>query len=137
MGLQEDAKKLLPFVQAMADGWVVEWKNFGGRFCEVSELDELFITREEGPKTVDETLRIKPQPTYRPYTRDECVEHCLGKIVAHTEWKSVMFITAVTDMVVYNGMDMSGRSFEWLLAKCTHLDGSPCGMKEDDSARSY
>ena len=124
--LQEDAKKLLPFVQAMAEGKTVE-----------SMVSGNWLKKCNSNWCAGRQYRIKPQTIYRPYTRDECVEHCLGKVVVNNDWESVMVVTAVTDKAVYNGMDMSGRSFEWLLAKCTHLNGFPCGMKEDDSARSY
>ena len=128
MGLQEDANKILPFVQAMAEGKTVEIMVGGNWF-------EKFNSNWSAGLQ----YRIKPEPTYRPYTRDECVEHCLGKLLTHSEWKCVSLITAVTDTMVYNGMDMSGRTFAWLLAKCTHLDGSPCGIKieEEPDARSY
>lgn len=126
----------LPYLEAMAQGKTVEMRikeaGYDGAWSVKDYADGWDFSG-----AVEYRIKPGPEPTYRAYTRDECVEHCLGKVVVNNDWNSVMVVTAITDKMVYNGMDMSGRTFEWLLAKCTHLGGSPCGMKEEPDAGSY
>lgn len=72
--LQELAKELLPWVQALTDGKAVEYQSIhNGKFIPVSTIRELFQYGEDGMRycKLDKTLRIKPEPKYRPFTEEE------------------------------------------------------------------
>ncbi len=68
--LQEDAKKLLPFVQAMAEGKAVQFSHTGIVWRTKDTAAGWDMTAK---------YRIKPEPKLRPYTRAEFMEKCLGK----------------------------------------------------------
>lgn len=126
MGMKEDAKRLLPIVQAVAEGKAVQFLD-GGNWVDKETASFSAVTK----------YRIKLEREYRPYTRDEFVEF-IGFRLRIPDWDAVVAITAVTDKHFYNGMDSCGRTFAWALEKCEWLDGQPCGVKvEGEDARTY
>lgn len=60
----EQAKELLPIIQAFAEGKPIEFKNYTGEWVESKQL--------AFNKPI-ENYRIKPEPKYRPFANaDEC-----------------------------------------------------------------
>lgn len=84
MSLQEDAKRILPFVQAMAEGKTVQ-VMIGNNWIdkESATFDSVWI------------LRIKPDKKWRPYTRDELLLR-VGSQIRHIG-KSDRFILVAAD----------------------------------------
>lgn len=65
---REEAKELLPIIQAFAEGKTIQLLD-GGKWLDVYETDF-----HESP----ERYRIKPEPKYRPFrTRRECWDEML------------------------------------------------------------
>lgn len=120
MSLQEDAKKILPFVQAMAEGKTVQ-VGIGNNWIdkESATFDSVWI------------LRIKPEKKWRPYTRDELLLR-VGSHIRHIG-KSDRFILVAADadglaFVAGIGLVAPAR----LLAEFEFLDGSPCGVEVEE-----
>lgn len=113
--LQEDAKKLLPFVQAMADGKTVETCVRGDWF-----------EKYNNEWSAHCVYRVKPEPKLRPYTREEWEK--VDK-VRHSVEGSVHAVMSVYEGGIYVH---SRGSYEFSTAfrSFTHLDGSPCGVEE-------
>ena len=114
--LQEQAKDLLPFMQAMAEGRTVQF--FG-----VAGWTDKTIVRLDA----DSRYRVKPEPKLRPYTREEWekVDKVKNKSQGSTH----------TVLVVYDGIvHIAGfvtYTFHQAMEIFTHLDGSPCGVLEE------
>ena len=61
---REEAKELLPIIQAWTEGETIEYLDNNGRWVEGDNLS--FCSGLE-------RYRIKPEPKYRPFkTREEC-----------------------------------------------------------------
>lgn len=69
---REQAQKLLPIIQAFAEGKIIQSIRINGRWIDLDINTTLSITRliEEPQK-----YRIKPKPKYRPFKdKEECWE---------------------------------------------------------------
>ena len=126
---REQAKKLLPIIQAWADGkdvqiWDVDKKQW------YTFRDSVLFT-----KSVDE-YRIKPEPKYRPFKN---AEECWQEMLKHQPFgwiakgKKLYAINAVECNTVFIDDDCENRS---LLAffndGFTFADGTPFGIKEEE-----
>lgn len=123
MVLQDEAKKLLPLVQALVEGKGVlyDWANRKG--VKVKSLADLLSNSGD----VEPTARVKPEPTYRPFKSNEVL--LVGKVVQFKNNRDVKhLITSQGEQAVAIG-DRS-MSYEGLLASYEFLDGSPCGILE-------
>lgn len=129
MSLQEDAKKLLPLVQALADGKEVQYKNLSHRYNPIGSLLDLFLYRNGGyHPVVDESVRIKPEPKWRPYTREE------WELVDKVRCKSNECVYAVGAVYLQRVsiIHCGSNSFDDMLHHFTNLDGSPCGVEVEE-----
>lgn len=128
---REDAKDLLPIIQAFAEGKTIEFRNKS--FKEWTEI--------ENP-SFDPTItnyRIKPEPKYRPFANtDECWQEMqkhkpFGWVKdKNKEDGTYVMVTKVSDGrddMVING------NYNWrldgLLECFTFADGTPFGIKEE------
>lgn len=125
MNLQEFAKEILPVVQAAANGKDVQ---FRGRH----QTSEWLVRRSSDPTMyfVDHCeYRIKPDPKLRPYTREEFIEKCLGKVLRNKHTRYMECIPTCLDEDNW----YAPPNFSWTLADTLsdwiHLDGSPCGVE--------
>lgn len=117
MSLQEDAKRILPFVQAMAEGKTVQ-VMIGNNWIdkESATFDSVWI------------LRIKPEKKWRPYTREE--------------WERVDKVRCKSNECVYavgavylervSIIHCGTNSFDDMLHQFTNLDGTPCGVEVEE-----
>lgn len=128
---REDAKDLLPIIQAFAEGKTIEFRNKS--FKEWTEI--------ENP-SFDPTItnyRIKPEPKYRPFAN---AKECWQEMQKHKPFGWVkdknkedgtyVMVTKVSDGrddMVING------NYNWrldgLLECFTFADGTPFGIKEE------
>ena len=70
---REEAKELLPIMQAFAEGKHVQWRNHCKNWIDIDERDGL---NTEFPLSV---YRIKPEPKYRPFkSQEECVKEMMN-----------------------------------------------------------
>lgn len=131
---REQAKKLLPIIQAFADGKIIQSIRINGRWLDLEMKDALNITRviEEPQK-----YRIKPEPKYRPFKdAEECwqemLEHQPFGWIKDKEDGAYVMVTKVSDG--RDDMAINGN-YNWhldgLLEYFTFADGTPFGINEE------
>ena len=121
---REEAKEMLPIIQAWADGKIIQVRE-KGRWVELC-IDDF----NRSP----DMYRIKPEPKYRPFkSQEECWQEMLnhqpfGWIKAPNG--ELFCIDKVFDEgVVYK--HSTCRFEEYLDGNYTFADGIPFGIKED------
>ena len=126
---REEAKELLPVIQAFAEGEIIQYKNFLGEWTDIEENEGLsFICPPSD-------YRIKPQPKYRPF---ETEEECLEEMHKHPDWG---WIIAKGSKIMYHIyvigighvlIDSMSISFPETFAEYEFTDGTPFGIKEEE-----
>lgn len=129
---REKAKKILPIIQAFAEGKIIQSIRINGRWIDLDINTTLSITRliEEPQK-----YRIKPKPKYRPF-KDK--EECWNEMQKHQPFGWIKSISnkyhySILE-VVENGcifVDGPKVSFYDLFKFDTFADGTPFGIKEE------
>lgn len=132
---REEAKELLPIIQAFAEGKTIQVKvTDSGWYDWKNKTDELNF--ESGPQK----YRIKPEPKYRPFkTQEECWNEMLkhqpfgwlkGKMSKNISLigniyinKEIWITWATNEKNVYSASD--------LFNNFTFIDETPFGIKED------
>ena len=127
---RQQAKKMLPIIQALAEGKHIQLKDRIGNWMDID-----FINVELCNPNV---YRIKPEPKYRPFANaEECwqemQEHQPFGWVKDKEIGYKVTITRVNDDENTGFMAINGKS-EWtlegLMDYYTFADGTPFGIKE-------
>ena len=125
---REEAKQLLPIIQAFADG-----KNI--QLLDECDWHDVYETDFYGNT---DKYRIKPEPKYRPFRN---VEECWQEMQKHqpfgwlkdTDTGGYIIISELDDEDIEisgnNGWDYVG-----LMKCCTFADGTPFGIKEEQSS---
>ena len=131
---REEAKEMLPIIQAWADGQTVDWYDpaIGWR------LSGFTMDFDKKPNF----YRIKPEPRYRPFkTREECWEEMhkhpdFGwiKVNVTCEYEQIVRIfdyckTELSFNIANNDDDYTS---EMMLNSYTFTDGTPFGIKIED-----
>ena len=130
---REEAKQLLPIIQAFAEGKTIEYRESGGAW-KVAHTptwsSRLFY-------------RIKPEPKYRPFkTKEECwnemLKHhpfgwlkskmngrfsCIGEVYGSDEFETVYIALSTSESL--------SRSSDSMFEQYTFYDGTPFGIKEE------
>lgn len=127
---REQAKELLPIIQAFADGKTIQIRE---------DIDWCYLGNEADFNLSPQRYRIKPEPKYRPFTNaDECWQEMqkhqpVGWLKDKEEGYKVT-ITRVNDDENTGLMAINGQN-EWTLdgiIECyTFADGTPFGIKEE------
>lgn len=137
---RENAKILLPVIQAYADGKAIQIKNDDGSWADVGVNDLDFCCSPD-------EYRIKPEGIYRPYESiDEMIadfknRFCVIVPLEAMPWMWVKNVdTNLKQLIVGFDEDndrmhnvyigMVWYSLQALFAGFTYLDGTPCGVKE-------
>ena len=125
---REEAKDLLPIIQAFAAGKQIQDTIDGPKWFDTDEINLEY----EGQKIKH---RIKPEPKYRPFkTQEECwnemMKHQPFGWLKDTDTGGYIIISELDDEDIEisgnNGWDYVG------LMKCyTFADGTPFGIKEE------
>ena len=130
---REEAKEMLPIIQAWADGQTVDWYDpaIGWR------LSGFTMDFDKKPNF----YRIKPEPRYRPFkTREECWQEMhkhpdFGwvKVNVTCEYEQIVRIfdyckTELSFNIANNDDDYTS---EMMLNSYTFTDGTPFGIKEE------
>ena len=130
---REEAKELLPIMQAFVDGKKIEYSNDG----------EDWIETETPTWDTDYVYRINPESMYRPFkTKEECWNemlkhqpfgfvkskdkgyfHLIGLVQWSSELEDVMIAFATSEQLA--------RSSRSLFEDFTFADGAPFGIKEE------
>ena len=127
----EQAKKLLPIIQAFAEGKEIEYRKLGYK-CWMDVTKPTFNIKLF-------EYRIKPESKYRPF---KDAEECWQEMQKHEPFGWVkdkergykVTITRVNDDENTGFMAINGKS-EWtlegLMDYYTFADGTPFGIKEE------
>ena len=131
---RQQAKDLLPIIQAFADGKTIQvkasdglWYGREGENCEFNFNAD------------PQVYRIKSEPKYRPFeNKEECWQEMLkhepfGWIKDKGDGYNVM-ITKVNDDEKTDNMSINGNGswdFQAIMHYYTFADGTPFGIKEE------
>ena len=125
---REQAKELLPIIQAFAEGKKIQYRNHSDEWIDIKENEGLsFICHPSD-------YRIKSEPKYRPFeTKEECWQEMhkhpdFGWVVAKDS--KIMYHIYVVGIgyVLIDGMSIS---FSETFAEYEFTDGTPFGIKEE------
>ncbi len=130
---REEAKQLLPIMQAFAEGKVIESRCIKGD-------KSLWYDDEEFSFDDDFEYRIKPQPTYRPFND---AEECWNEMQKHQPFGWLkdkefegqpMYFYFVLKLVDDTFFITGGDKYNWDegFYNCTFADGEPFGVKEEE-----
>lgn len=129
---REEAKELLPIMQAFAEGKTIEFRGLGGAW-KVAQTptwsSHLFY-------------RIKPEPKYRPF---KTLEECWEEMHNHPDFGWVKRINGGYKQIMAIHIDIFNKhcagfagqtgtacfGFEYIYKKYTFTDGTPFGIKEE------
>ena len=133
---REEAKELLPIIQAFAEGKTIQYETREGWI----DLDTL-----NPHSAVLLKYRIKSEPKYRPFkTKKECWDEMMkhqpfGWLIRKTEenYNSIGCITEYNGFVYLLFATKEDESFtaEFLLKNYKFADGTPFGIEEEKDNR--
>lgn len=126
---REEAKVLLPIIQAYAEGKAIESRCIKG--------DTSLWYDDEDPSFDDEfEYRIKPEPKCRPF---KDAEECWQEMLKHqpfgwVKWNDVrynIYVVSSTSVCLING-NCENMDFAYAYQKLTFADGVPFGAKVEE-----
>ncbi len=136
---REEAKELLPIIQAFAEGKGIEFrsKGFDEEWRKVNEIPGLSYSSFD--------YRIKPEPRCRPF---KDADECWQEMLKHQPFGWVVIVNNMNTSIKYNMQalvqegvkgaailtdnETSGRfPLEWMFQRLTFVDGAPFGVKEE------
>ena len=127
---REEANKILPILQAFAEGKAIESRCIKGD-------KSLWYNDDDLSFDDDLEYRIKPEPKYRPFAN---AKECWQEMQKHQPFgwlkdKNDGHLTLITvvdneDMMALNGI--TGWDFIGIMNNYTFSDGTPFGMKEEE-----
>ena len=126
---REDAKQLLPIIQAFAKGKDIEYRTKGSNenWKKVTQIPELSFKSFE--------YRIKPEPKYRPF---KDAKECMAEMLKHqpfgwiTSQGAFFYIIYIEDKLFGYGSACGAilhSEFNDVLKHFTFVDGTPFGIK--------
>lgn len=111
---REEAKKLLPIMQAYAEGKTIQFRVCNNRWVDI----------EDPSFDVGINYRIKTKPKYRPFkTREEC----WNEMLKHQPFGLVI----TKDCSYVNILSVSEENFNDWFSYIKFADGTPFGIKEE------
>ena len=128
---REEAKKLLPFIQAYCEGKTIQSR------CIIGETPLWWDDNNPTFEIDDFDYRIKPEPKYRPFAN---AQECLEEMKKHQPFGWMK------DKYSFYPIEMIGTNFSKRWIKCygtwftskqmfkdaTFLDGTPFGIVEEE-----
>lgn len=122
---RQQAKKLLPIIQAYTEGKVIQTINASGEW--VNNREPLF--------NCDYNMyRIKPEPKFRPF---KDAEECWCEMLKHEPFGWTCDTFNIRDCIVRvtnSGIVYEKKliCFEDVFNKCSFVDGTPFGVKVEE-----
>ena len=134
---REEAKELLPIIQAFAEGKIIQYKGKCGKWINCAN-DSAILDISTGPSC----FRIKPEPKCRPFrTQEECWDEMhkhpdFGWIVSKEDlgycYICDIFTLASKKLMITLGIDENySHEADSYLNNYTFTDGEPFGIKEE------
>ena len=125
---REEAKKLLPIIQAWTEGKKIQFKSRFGKWVDVEENDALNF--EYSPSD----YRIKPESKYRPFkNQEECWQEMhnhpnFGWLKRNSTGRYVHISVVSSDNLMFGS-----KRYDYKAAfECyTFVDGTPFGIKKE------
>ena len=125
---REEAKELLPIIQAFAEGKEIQYRNSFNKWID--------IKKNEGLSFIKTPLdyRIKPESRYRPFKSQE---ECWNEMLKH---QPIGWVKEISSEMLYliNGMSNESivimediNSFKEAMNIYEFKDGTPFGIKEE------
>ena len=127
---RQQVKELLPIIQAFAEGKTIQGKWHDGTWVDINkeDFDNLLKLIKYG-----QVLRVKPEPTYRPF---KDAKECWNEMLKHQPFGWVktyhgqFFITGLkTDRISF-GINDNFHSYNYMFKEYTFADDTPFGIKE-------
>ena len=123
---REEAKEMLPIIQAWADGKSIQVRE-KGRWVELC-IDD--FTRSP------DRYRIKPEPKYRPFkSQEECwnemLKHKPFGWIRNNDTQRLCNIGSIGRNNYGVVIDKSILYFDLAFNTCNFVDGTPFGIKEE------
>ena len=121
---REEAKQLLPIIQAFAEGKAIESRCIKGD-------KSLWYDDEDPSFDNDLEYRLKPESKYRQFSN---AEECWQELLKHKPFGWVKDTESNEYLNVYcisnsaSSIDLFCRMFK----RCIFIDGSPCGIKVEE-----
>ena len=133
---REQAKELLPIIQAYAEGEIIQYKNFLDEWEDIKENEGLsFIC-------LPSDYRIKPDPKYRPFkSQEECWNEMLKhqpfgwlKSIRKQEKVHIGRVFEVKDFALITLSINEGinNNSSYFFNEYTFADGTPFGIKKEE-----
>lgn len=128
---KQQAKELLPIIQAFAEGKQIEKRDVGSFNCEWKE------TKLPAFNPAVSDYRIKSEPKYRPFKN---AEECWQEMQKHQPFGWIkdkgdgykVLITKVNDDKNTDYMSINGNGgWPLIMDYYTFADGTPFGIKEE------
>ena len=132
---REEAKKLLPFIQAYCEGKQIQWlKPDSDEWIDVVEGDNVDF---EDLTEFNVAYRIKPESKYRPFAN---AQECLEEMKKHQPfgWVKDKYSFCPIEMIAANFSKECIKCYEtWftpekMFKDSTFLDGTPFGVKIEE-----
>lgn len=126
---REQAKELLPIIEAFAEGKTIQFKSIDDKWDDFGNKGDKLSFDSPIHK-----YRIKPEPKYRPFANKE---ECWQEMLKHQPFgwtksiseKCFYFISKIDDKGCFFSNN-DGVSFKTLFASDKFADGTPFGIKE-------
>lgn len=126
---KNQAKEMLPIIQAYAEGKVIESRCIKG--------DKSLWYDDEDPSFDDDfEYRIKPEPKYRPF---KDAEECWAEMLKHhpfgwvkdKETPKFLVCKALGNLLFFIGIEDKPYNYKEVLRDYTFADGTPFGVKDE------
>ena len=125
---REEAKELLPIIQAWAKGKEIQFKACSGKWTDIEENEGLSFVYSSSD------YRIKPEPKYRPFkNQEECWQEMhnhsnFGWLKRNSTGRYVHISVVSSDNLMFGSKEYDYKAaFECY----TFTDGTPFGIKEE------
>lgn len=126
---REQAKELLPIIQAFAEGKTIQVKASDNLWYEYNS-NSCNLKFDSSPHN----YRIKPKTKYRPFANKE---ECWQEMLKHQQFGWIKDVVQLYNIInigtagitVHNGISNCGYSFKSAF-NLTFFDGTPFGIKE-------
>ena len=129
---RQQAKELLPIIQAFAEGKVIQVKGLNNRWHDYYNNETTQLNFSFDPQN----YRIKPEPKYRSF-KDK--EECYNEMLKHQPFgwlkgKRLLYNIISIDadgIIIHNSISSGGYSFK-SASSLTFADGTPFGIKVEE-----